>query len=82
MASKFLRFPTSAPKTNNNSGIHCDTYAADGPEIGTLKVLFDRARNLPNRKLFGKQSPYCAVRLGKLSLKTGTDNRGGQTPKW
>lgn len=80
MASKFLRFPTSAQKSTSTN-VPRNT-AADGPEIGTLTVLVDRARNLPNRKLFGKQSPYCAAQLGKVQLKTASDRRGGQTPKW
>lgn len=54
----------------------------DGPEIGTLVVIVDRAKNLPNRKTIGKQDPYCAARLGKEAQKTKTDIRGGQTPKW
>lgn len=54
----------------------------DGPEIGTLVVIVDRAKNLPNRKSIGKQDPYCAARLGKEAKKTETDRRGGQTPRW
>ncbi|KAK8210742.1 C2 domain-containing protein, partial [Phyllosticta capitalensis] len=56
--------------------------SVDGPEIGTLVVVVDRAKNLPNRKTMGKQDPYCAARLGKEAKKTETDKRGGQTPKW
>ena len=58
------------------------TSVLDGPEIGTLVAIVDRARNLPNRKTMGKQDPYCAMRLGKEAKKTGTDRRGGQTPRW
>ena len=54
----------------------------DGPEIGTLVAVVDRAKNLPNRKTMGKQDPYCAMRLGKEAKKTETDRRGGQTPRW
>lgn len=53
----------------------------DGPEIGTLVVIVDRAKNLPNRKST-KQNPYCQARLGKTCNKTKTDHRGGQTPRW
>jgi Ca2+-dependent lipid-binding protein len=56
--------------------------ASDGPEIGTLVVVVDRAKNLPNRKTIGKQDPYCAARLGREAKKTATDIRGGQTPRW
>ncbi|KAK4236478.1 hypothetical protein C8A03DRAFT_16878 [Achaetomium macrosporum] len=65
----------------HTAGIFSD-MSIDGPEIGTLVVVVDRAKNLPNRKTIGKQDPYCAARLGKEAKKTTTDIRGGQTPKW
>ena len=65
----------------HTSGIFAD-MTVDGPEIGTLVVIVDRAKNLPNRKTMGKQNPYCAARLGKEARKTETDKRGGQTPRW
>ncbi|KAL2045258.1 hypothetical protein N7G274_002341 [Stereocaulon virgatum] len=65
----------------HTAGIYAD-MTVDGPEIGTLVVVMDRAKNLPNRKSMGKQDPYCAARLGKEAKKTETDKRGGQTPKW
>ncbi|KAK7526126.1 C2 domain-containing protein, partial [Phyllosticta citriasiana] len=65
----------------HTNGIYSD-MSVDGPEIGTLVVVVDRAKNLPNRKTMGKQDPYCAARLGKEAKKTETDKRGGQTPKW
>lgn len=67
--------------TMHTSGIYAD-MAVDGPEIGTLVAVVDRAKNLPNLKTMGKQNPYCAARLGKEAKKTNTDMRGGQTPKW
>ena len=73
----------AAPRDNGPSaaGIYSD-MTVDGPEIGTLVLVVDRAKNLPNRKSMGKQNPYCAARLGKEAKKTETDKRGGQTPKW
>ena len=65
----------------HTAGIYSD-MTVDGPEIGTLVVIVDRAKNLPNKKSMGKQNPYCAARLGKEAKKTATDKRGGQTPKW
>lgn len=65
----------------HTAGIFAD-MTVDGPEIGTLVVIVDRAKNLPNRKTIGKQDPYCAARLGKEAKKTKTDIRGGQTPRW
>ncbi|KAG5953348.1 hypothetical protein E4U53_005994 [Claviceps sorghi] len=58
------------------------SMSVDGPVIGTLVAVVDRAKNLPNRKTIGKQDPFCAARLGKEAKKTKTDIRGGQTPKW
>lgn len=77
MAGEAL-MPTAAGHT---AGIFADTTLS-GPEIGTLVAVVDRARHLPNRKTMGKQDPYCAMRLGREARKTGTDRRGGQTPKW
>lgn len=65
----------------HTAGIFSD-MTVDGPETGTLVVVIDRAKNLPNRRKMGKQDPYCAARLGKEAKKTETDKRGGQTPKW
>ncbi|KAJ5111510.1 hypothetical protein N7532_002045 [Penicillium argentinense] len=68
-------------KVNHAAGIFAD-MSVDGPPIGTLVAIIDRAKNLPNRKTMGKQNPYCAARLGKEAKKTPTDLRGGQTPRW
>ncbi|KAI1389833.1 uncharacterized protein F4822DRAFT_428172 [Hypoxylon trugodes] len=65
----------------HTAGIFSD-MSIDGPDIGTLVLIIDRAKNLPNRKTIGKQDPYCAARLAKEAKKTTTDIRGGQTPKW
>ncbi|KAK4224708.1 hypothetical protein QBC38DRAFT_538284 [Podospora fimiseda] len=69
------------PMGVHTAGIFSDS-TVDGPEIGKLVVIIDRAKNLPNRKTIGKQDPYCAARLGKEAQKTRTDVRGGQTPRW
>ncbi|KAL8779913.1 MAG: hypothetical protein Q9213_006711 [Squamulea squamosa] len=78
MASKSAKTPFGGSHT---AGIYAD-MTVDGPEIGTLVVIVDKAKNLPNRKTMGKQDPYCAARLGKEAKKTETDRRGGQTPRW
>lgn len=72
---------TRARTAAHTAGIFSD-MTVDGPEIGTLVIIVDRAKNLPNRKSIGKQDPYCAARLGKEAKKTETDRRGGQTPRW
>ncbi|KAI9713676.1 MAG: hypothetical protein M1828_001406 [Chrysothrix sp. TS-e1954] len=79
MAPKLSKtFGSASPHT---SGIYSD-MTVDGPEIGTLVVVVDRAKNLPNLRTMGKQDPYCSLRLGKDAKKTETDRRGGQTPRW
>ncbi|KJR82853.1 uncharacterized protein SPSK_03913 [Sporothrix schenckii 1099-18] len=78
MSSKSKSNPLNGAHT---AGIFSD-LSVDGPVIGTLVLVVDRAKNLPNRKTIGKQDPYCAARLGKEAKKTNTDIRGGQTPRW
>lgn len=73
--------PSKISRNPHSAGIYAD-MSVDGPAIGTLICIIDRAKNLPNRKTIGKQNPYCAARLGKDAKKTDTDLRGGQTPKW
>ncbi|KAE9964479.1 hypothetical protein BLS_008284 [Venturia inaequalis] len=72
---------TKLAAVNHTAGIFSD-MSVDGPEIGTLVCIIDRAKNLPNRRSMGKQDPYCACRLGKEAKKTKTDKRGGQVPRW
>ncbi|KAI0479760.1 hypothetical protein F4859DRAFT_449210 [Xylaria cf. heliscus] len=82
MANMATKAKAHNPLTGmHTAGIFSD-MSIDGPEIGTLVLIVDRAKNLPNRKTIGKQDPYCAARLGKEAKKTATDIRGGQTPKW
>ncbi|BFZ58815.1 hypothetical protein PYCC9005_005880 [Savitreella phatthalungensis] len=49
---------------------------------GTLIVILDKARNLPNRRKIGKQSCYAVVRLGNDCQRSPTDKRAGQVPSW
>jgi hypothetical protein len=78
MASKTKAYGLNGVYTG---GIYSD-MTVDGPEIGTLVVIVNRAKNLPNKNEIGKQDPYCVARLGKEAKKTITDRRGGQTPRW
>jgi len=39
-------------------------------------------RNLPNKRQFGKQDPYCVVVLNGQTRKTKVIKRGGQHPEW
>lgn len=76
-----LSIMAKLPKLTHAAGIYAD-ISVDGPPVGTLVAVIDRAKNLPNKKTMGKQNPYCAARLGKEAKKTETDMRGGQTPRW
>ncbi|CBY01423.1 hypothetical protein LEMA_P002100.1 [Plenodomus lingam JN3] len=80
MATKAINLATFG-NVGHTAGIFSD-MTVDGPVIGTLVVIMDRARNLPNKRTMGKQDPYAAARLGKEAKKTKTDKRGGQTPRW
>ncbi|KAA8913520.1 hypothetical protein FN846DRAFT_102541 [Sphaerosporella brunnea] len=68
-------------KEAHPAGIWSD-MSSDGPVIGTLVVVLDRAKNLPNKKKIGKQDPYAVARLAKEAKRTDTDVRGGQVPRW
>ncbi|KAF8543601.1 hypothetical protein BDD12DRAFT_190191 [Trichophaea hybrida] len=68
-------------KEAHPAGIYSD-MTSDGPVIGTLVVVLDRAKNLPNKKKIGKQDPYAVARLAKEAKRTDTDVRGGQVPRW
>ncbi|KAL7271503.1 hypothetical protein RUND412_005733 [Rhizina undulata] len=68
-------------KEAHPAGIWSD-LSVDGPVIGTLIVVLDKAKNLPNRKKIGKQDPYAVARLAKEAKRTDADVRGGQTPRW
>lgn len=76
-----LKSARIASEPSHSAGLFA-SRSLDGPEIGTLVVVVDRAKNLPNLRTMGKQDPYCAARLGKTAKKTETDRRGGQTPRW
>ncbi|KAK6339220.1 hypothetical protein TWF718_008642 [Orbilia javanica] len=73
--------PPKGTDQKHPAGIFAD-MATDGPLIGTLVAVVDKAKNLPNLKSIGKQDPYCVLRLGKHVKRTEPDKRGGQTPKW
>ena len=78
MASKLAK---QAMTGGHVAGLYTDK-SYDGLEIGTLVVIVDRAKHLPNKKSMGKQDAYCACRLAKEAKRTDTDKRCGQTPKW
>ncbi|ANZ73613.1 BA75_01282T0 [Komagataella pastoris] len=50
---------------------------------GTLVIVVDKARDLPNIRKLDKQSPYCLLRINGLPVqRSKTIYRGGQTPEW
>ncbi|EEB05265.2 C2 domain-containing protein Fic1 [Schizosaccharomyces japonicus yFS275] len=50
--------------------------------LGELVVYVQKARNLDNRQLLGKQSPYCVCRIGEVVKRTRPNHKGGQLPVW
>ncbi|KAI0045800.1 hypothetical protein FA95DRAFT_1560760 [Auriscalpium vulgare] len=50
--------------------------------IGTLVVVVLKARNLPNKRQFGKQDPYCSVGFNGGTQRIRAIKRGGQHPEW
>ncbi|KAK4689162.1 hypothetical protein P7C73_g936, partial [Tremellales sp. Uapishka_1] len=59
---------------------------AEPKELGTLVIVVGKAigrqRNLPNKSRFGKQDPFCTVRVGEDKQRTKAIKRGGQHPEW
>ncbi|KAG9044854.1 hypothetical protein FS837_007411 [Tulasnella sp. UAMH 9824] len=53
-----------------------------GQKIGTLVVVVAKAKNLLNKRLIGKQDPYCELKLGDQTVRTKAVKRGGQNPEW
>ncbi|KDQ07492.1 hypothetical protein BOTBODRAFT_192411 [Botryobasidium botryosum FD-172 SS1] len=51
-------------------------------EIGTLIVVVDKAKNLPNKRHIGKQDPYCSLKFNAEIKRTKAVKRGGQHPVW
>ncbi|KAI9510409.1 hypothetical protein F5148DRAFT_995161 [Russula earlei] len=58
------------------------SVAAKTRNIGTLIVVILKARNLPNKRQFGKQDPFCMVVHNGETRKTRVIRRGGQHPEW
>ena len=52
------------------------------PAIDRLLLSYSLQRNLPNKRQFGKQDPYCVVVLNGETRKTKVIKRGGQHPEW
>lgn len=50
--------------------------------INRLILSYFLQRNLPNKRQFGKQDPYCVVVLNGETRKTKVIKRGGQHPEW
>ncbi|OWB84272.1 hypothetical protein B5S33_g2914 [[Candida] boidinii] len=56
---------------------------AEKKEHGNLlAVVVSKARDLPNRRKFDKQTPYCVVRIQDQVQTTQAIPRAGQNPEW
>lgn len=49
---------------------------------GVLEIFVCRAKHLPNKLMFDKQSPFVTLRVGVSSQQTKKHYRAGQTPEW
>mmetsp|Transcript_14112 Transcript_14112/g.30604 ORF Transcript_14112/g.30604 Transcript_14112/m.30604 type:complete len:300 (-) Transcript_14112:867-1766(-) len=47
---------------------------------GSLKVTVEYAKDLKDSDLFGKQDPYCVLKLGTQTFKTKVVKNGGTSP--
>ncbi|GMF59196.1 unnamed protein product [[Candida] boidinii] len=57
--------------------------SAEKEEHGNLlAVVVSKARDLPNRRKFDKQTPYCVVRIQDQVQTTQAIPRAGQNPEW
>ena len=52
------------------------------PAADRRLLSYPLQRNLPNKRQFGKQDPYCVVVLNGETRKTKIIKRGGQHPEW
>ncbi|KAI9295987.1 hypothetical protein K502DRAFT_290223, partial [Neoconidiobolus thromboides FSU 785] len=51
-------------------------------EIGELEICARTARNLSQKVLVGKQSPFVQFNLDSVIKQTVSDKRGGRNPQW
>ncbi|KAG2439061.1 hypothetical protein HYH02_006588 [Chlamydomonas schloesseri] len=56
------------------------TAAGFAPGVLTVTVAF--AQNLKDKQLFGRQDPYCVLRVGGQTARTRTASKGGRNPTW
>ncbi|GLC51851.1 hypothetical protein PLESTB_000555400 [Pleodorina starrii] len=51
-------------------------------EAGLMSINILYAKNIINKDWFGKQDPYCVVRVGGQTFRTQTAKDGGRNPVW
>ena len=51
-------------------------------EAGTLELTVEFASELKDVQWFGRQDPYCKIKIGNQELRTKTAKDGGKTPVW
>ncbi|KAG2494661.1 hypothetical protein HYH03_007177 [Edaphochlamys debaryana] len=49
---------------------------------GTLWITIQHAKDLKNVELFGRQDPYCVVKVGDKAFRTHVARNGGRCPVW
>ncbi|GLI69850.1 hypothetical protein VaNZ11_014567 [Volvox africanus] len=51
-------------------------------EAGEMAVTIEYAKDLKDKDIFGKQDPYCIIRVGSQQFRTRTATDGGKRPVW
>ncbi|EFJ42719.1 hypothetical protein VOLCADRAFT_97168 [Volvox carteri f. nagariensis] len=51
-------------------------------EAGEMAVTVEFAKDLKDKDFFGKQDPYCIVKVGTQQYRTRTATDGGKRPVW
>ena len=67
---------------SNPTSVRRAVAAMSAPRRGTLEVNILNAIRLVETQSFGKQDPYCVVRVGEESARTKVCRDGGTAPTW
>ncbi|KXZ54157.1 hypothetical protein GPECTOR_5g255 [Gonium pectorale] len=51
-------------------------------EAGVMSITLEYAKDLKDGDWFGKQDPYCIIRVGGQTFRTRTATDGGRNPVW
>merc|ERR1712146_158333 len=55
---------------------------SEGSDYGTLNIQVVSGKGLKSMETFGKNDPYCVVKIGDKTKRTKTHKNGGANPVW